>query len=134
MVDPKIWGPPTWKFLHSITLAYPNNPTTEDKYNIKKFFDCFEYVLPCETCKNNFRKHMEQMPLTDHVLSSKQTFIDWMIDLHNLVNVSTNKKVLSKQEAYMAILGEPKRDYTSLLIALCLLFVAVMAICISMKS
>ena len=36
-MDPKIWGPSTWLFLHTITLNYPNNPTQQDIDNYKKF-------------------------------------------------------------------------------------------------
>ena len=30
-MNPEIWGPPAWMFLHSISLAYPKNPTDVDK-------------------------------------------------------------------------------------------------------
>ena len=37
-MNPKIWGPHAWIFLHSITLNYPENPTPElKKNNIKDF-------------------------------------------------------------------------------------------------
>ena len=32
-MEPEIWGPHAWQFLHSITLSYPDNPTFEDKNN-----------------------------------------------------------------------------------------------------
>ena len=38
-MDPRIWGPPAWTFLHSVTLAYPDNPTETDRTNYKKFFN-----------------------------------------------------------------------------------------------
>ena len=37
-MDPEIWGPSTWIFLHTITLNYPNNPTIYDKQNYKNFY------------------------------------------------------------------------------------------------
>ena len=37
-MDPKIWGPPGWLFLHTITFNYPTNPTEEDKKYYKNFF------------------------------------------------------------------------------------------------
>ena len=35
-MDPKIWGPPGWLFLHTLTFNYPNNPTKEEKETTKK--------------------------------------------------------------------------------------------------
>ena len=37
-MDPKIWGPPGWFFIHSVTLVYPDNPTETEKNNFKRFF------------------------------------------------------------------------------------------------
>ena len=37
-MNPKIWGPGGWLFLHSITLNYPENPTENDKMYHKNFF------------------------------------------------------------------------------------------------
>ena len=37
-MDPEVWGPHGWYFLHSITLAYPDNPTDDDKTYHKNFF------------------------------------------------------------------------------------------------
>ena len=30
-MEPNIWGPGAWTFLHSITLNYPNNPNIQTK-------------------------------------------------------------------------------------------------------
>ena len=37
-MNPEVWGPPAWTFLHSITLAYPDNPSDIDKSNYENFF------------------------------------------------------------------------------------------------
>ena len=31
MSGPNVWGPYGWKFIHYVTLGYPNNPSNEDK-------------------------------------------------------------------------------------------------------
>ena len=38
-MEPEIWGPNAWTFLHTITLNYPENPSEDDKQNHKDFFD-----------------------------------------------------------------------------------------------
>ena len=44
-MDPEIWGPSAWIFLHTITLNYPNNPTIYDKQNYKNFL--LIYIIFC---------------------------------------------------------------------------------------
>ena len=90
-MKPEVWGPHAWIFLHSITLEYPNNPTNEDKLNIKNFFNSVGLVLPCQKCRLNFNSHLKKYPLTDKVLESKSSLVKWMIDIHNCVNVMNNK-------------------------------------------
>ena len=38
-MDAKVWGPHAWKFLHTITLNYPENPTDQNKADYKHFFE-----------------------------------------------------------------------------------------------
>lgn len=101
---PDIWGPTTWTLLHSITLEYPENPTDDDKDNIKNFINCFGKVLPCEKCRINFKSHIEEIPLNDTVLNSRKNFIKWMIDIHNSVNKLNGKKELTYHDALKTIL------------------------------
>ena len=52
--DPTIWGPPFWFFLHTISLKYPNHPSTVMK---KKYYDFFRNLsdfLPSHA--SNFEK------------------------------------------------------------------------------
>ncbi len=95
---PEVWGSYAWRFLHCVTIEYPTNPTRDDMENFRTFFDSLKYVLPCEKCRKNFAKHMKKYPLTDEVLSTKKNLIRWCIDLHNVVNYDTGKKMLSYSE------------------------------------
>ena len=45
-MEPEIWGPHAWQFLHSITLSYPDNPTLEDKNNHAQFREQAKWVEP----------------------------------------------------------------------------------------
>ena len=102
---PEIWGPHAWMFLHTITLEYPENPTSEDKQNILNFINSLGNVLPCEKCKNNFKKHLDKIPLNEKVLSSKQGLVKWLIDIHNCVNNIKQCKELSYEEALEELLN-----------------------------
>ena len=110
MSGPNVWGPYGWKFIHYVTLGYPNNPSNEDKLKYLNFFNALQYVLPCSICSKHFQDHIKQYPLTDDILSDKRKFINWGIFMHNLVNVSNNKKVYSMEDGYEEIIKNNKED------------------------
>ncbi len=103
-MKPEIWGPHAWIFLHSITLTYPDTPTSDDKKNMADFFSTLMKVLPCQKCQSNFGQHFAEYPLTDDILSSKAKLIKWLIDVHNAVNRMNNKEVLSHEESLRRLL------------------------------
>ena len=104
MSGPDVWGPHGWKFIHYITLGYPYNPTESEKLEYKKFFSLLGSVIPCSICGNNYIEHLKIKPLTDNVLSNKQKFIEWGIDMHNLVNMENNKQIITYEDGMKKIL------------------------------
>ncbi len=104
MSGPDVWGPHGWKFIHYITLGYPNSPTKKDKERYYNFFNSLKYVIPCSICGNHFRQNLEKYPLDDTVLSSKEKLIEWGINMHNMVNMKNGKKVYTYEEGLAEIL------------------------------
>ena len=90
-INPKLWGQSSWNFMHYITLGYPDNPNNDVKTNTYNLFTSLKYMLPCEKCKYNYNIHISKHPLTNDILSSRNLLIQWLIDIHNEVNVSLNK-------------------------------------------
>jgi len=98
-MDPEIWGPPAWKFLHLLTLNYPNSPSFEDKYKYKEFIIALQRVLPCYTCSQHFEKKIKETNFND-ILKSRESLFEWFVDVHNDVNKQNNKKQWSYMEVY----------------------------------
>ena len=98
-MKPEIWGKYGWSFLHLVTMAYPTDPTDEDKQHYYDYFHALKYVLPCNKCCYNMAGHMKKFPLTTEVLSSRKNLVKWGIDLHNVVNYYTGKEMLSYADA-----------------------------------
>lgn len=98
-IDPTIWGSCSWKFMHYITMGYPEQPSEEVKKNTYNFYISLKYLLPCEKCRSNFSYHLTKHPLTDTILSSKNNLINWLIDIHNEVNISIGKPTMTYNEA-----------------------------------
>lgn len=88
----KIWGPPGWLFLHTVTMGYPeviddSNPNhIIKKENMKLFFTSLGHTLPCELCCKSYQDFIQEIPIDDVVLSSRRSLAKWFYDIHNKVN------------------------------------------------
>jgi len=133
-MDPKYWGPSSWKFLHSIAANYPNNPSMEDKHIYKSFFISLKDILPCNRCKENYKKNLLRIDINKS-LNSKKDFIFWVIDLHNLVNEETDKKKLSYNSALEKInLGYNKNCFDVKTIIILLLILLIILLLLKKKK
>ena|ERR1700747_2827213 len=98
-MKPSKWSKFAWPFLHLLVLEYPENPTNDDKNNYRIWITYLGFVLPCNKCANNFQNNLKKLPLSDKVLSSRENLCTWMIDMHNLVNLELDKRLLTYDEA-----------------------------------
>ena len=94
-INPLLWGPHLWKFMHYLTLSYPDNPSEEEKQKYKNFFMMIGEYLPCEKCRVHYKEHKKSFPLTDEILDTRTGLIKWLFDLHNIVNQSTGKPAIT---------------------------------------
>jgi hypothetical protein len=88
----RIWGPPLWHFLHTMSFNYPVDPTSEDKKYYRNFIFSLEYVLPCKHCRMNFKTNLKQLPLTMKDMKNRETFSKYVYELHELINRMLHKK------------------------------------------
>ena len=97
-MNPKKWGRKFWFLMHTICLDYPDHPSQEDKEHYRTFYEYLKYVLSCETCSNNYKNHLLELPLSDDVMSSRKNLFLWSVNMHNKVNRATGKKELSASD------------------------------------
>ena len=95
-IDPNLWGSSLWNFLHYLSLAYPENPTTDEQEILYNFLSSMQKIIPCEKCRKNFLKHLDAMEV--EVLTSRTNFVRWLFIVHNLVNKDTGKPNFSYDE------------------------------------
>ena len=107
----KIWGPPAWDFLHSVTFGYPLEPTNEQKKWYRDFFVKVGDILPCKYCRDSYKMFIKtgESKLTDESMNNRKTFTKWFYLLHNRVNEKlgvdygvTYEDVVNKYESYRA--------------------------------
>ncbi|CAJ1393315.1 unnamed protein product [Effrenium voratum] len=102
----EVWGPPTWFFLHSVTLALPEKVPQEQQAQIKNLVLSLQEVLPCPLCAEHWRKNMDEDPIEPH-LGSREALVDWLIGMHNKVNKRKDKPVMTRDQ----VLGEFQLAY-----------------------
>lgn len=99
-MKPSSWGKYLWTSIHFIALGYPDNPTEEDVINYKYFFINLWKVIPCYKCSLNYKKHLQELPITNDTLKNRHNLFKWTVDLHNIVNRDLNKSLMNLDEAY----------------------------------
>lgn len=94
------WGKHLWYSIHFIAIAYPQNPTDEEKQAYRDFYEKLYLVIPCKRCSMNYLRHLEELPI-DGFLQNNKTLFDWTVKIHNIVNVETGKPQWSTEDAYL---------------------------------
>ena len=79
------WGPSGWKFLHTLTFIYPENPSATDKTYMRNFMHDLPAILPCKYCRASFAKYAKSLPI-EPFLANRATLIEWLYKMHNKVN------------------------------------------------
>ena len=90
----RVFGPPLWVALHSITFGYPARPTPRKKLQYLAFFKALGSVLPCKFCRASYGKFISRKgraPLKYATMRDRDSLARWLYALHNLVNERLGK-------------------------------------------
>jgi hypothetical protein len=98
-LDPKVWGPHYWFFLHTISMSYPHRPNTVTKKKYYEFIHNIPMFIPIETIATYFSELLDQYPVSPY-LDSRDSFIRWMHFIHNKINQRLEKPKISLSKFY----------------------------------
>ncbi len=115
------WGPSGWNFLHAVAFTYSTNPTQKEKKEIIDFLFSFANVIPCLRCRYDFKQLLHEYlfdGINSKYLNSKVSLSNFIIDLHNQVNIKLNKKELSYKQVYKLYYNPNKSGLNYVLIVL----------------
>lgn len=84
-LDPTVWGPHYWFFLHTIALCYPLYPNDVTKKKYYEFIQNLPLMIPVEKIGNNFSILLDKFPVTPY-LDSRESLQKWIHFIHNKVN------------------------------------------------
>jgi len=88
----KLWGPLGWMTLHSVSLIYPENPSSAEKQIASRFLDLFADTISCNQCKMHFKTiRLLYVSLNPGYLNSRQEFALFGFRAHNTVNKRIDK-------------------------------------------
>ena len=90
MIDPEIWVPYYWGFLHTIAFCYPNYPTTITKKKYYEFIHNLPLFIPTDSISKHFSKLLDKYPVTPY-LDNKTSFLRWTHFIHNKINKKIDK-------------------------------------------
>ncbi|XP_050920024.1 FAD-linked sulfhydryl oxidase ERV1 [Lathyrus oleraceus] len=83
-------GRATWTFLHTLAAQYPDNPTRQQKKDVKELVQILSRMYPCSECANHFKEVLRSNPVQS---GSHAEFSQWLCHVHNVVNRSIGKPV-----------------------------------------
>ena len=98
-LDPKVWGPHYWFFLHTVAMCYPHRPNTITKKKYYEFVHNIPMFIPVETMATYFSQLLDQYPVSPY-LDSRDAFIRWMHFIDNKINQRLEKQNISLSKFY----------------------------------
>ncbi|XP_041013788.1 FAD-linked sulfhydryl oxidase ERV1 [Juglans microcarpa x Juglans regia] len=81
-------GRATWTFLHTLAAQYPDNPTRQQKKDVKELIAILSRMYPCKECADHFKEILRANPVQ---AGSHSEFSQWLCHAHNVVNRSLGK-------------------------------------------
>jgi len=92
-MNTKVWGPPTWFFLHSMAMSYPKKININNKRHVvlkEKMYNLLSslgYILPCPICGESYNYYITQSDYQIwNYLDSRKNLTYFIYKIHNLVN------------------------------------------------
>lgn len=83
-------GRSTWTFLHTLAAQYPDNPTRQQKKDVKELVQILSRMYPCKECADHFKEVLRSNPVQ---AGSHAEFSQWLCHVHNVVNRSISKPI-----------------------------------------
>jgi len=106
-LDPKIWGPHYWFFLHTVAMTYPHHPNAVTKKKYYEFIQNFPLFVPVEEISKELEKMIDLYPITPY-LDNRDSFVRWTHFIHNKINEKLEKPQISLNDFFVQYYNEYK--------------------------
>ena len=112
-LDPKIWGPHYWFFLHTVAMTYPHHPNTITKKKYYEFIQNLPLFIPVEQISKEFEQMIDLYPITPY-LDNRDSFIRWTHFIHNKINEKLEKPIISLNDFFIQYYNQYKSQNVKL--------------------
>jgi len=99
-LDPKIWGPHYWFFLHTLAMTYPHHPNAVTKKKYYEFIQNIPLFIPVEQISKEFEQLIDKYPITPY-LDNRDSFVRWMHFIHNKINEKLEKPQITLNDFFI---------------------------------
>jgi hypothetical protein len=99
-LDPKIWGPHYWFFLHTLAMTYPHYPNAVTKKKYYEFIQNLPLFIPVEKISKELEQLIDKYPITPY-LDNRDSFVRWMHFIHNKINEKLEKPQISLNDFFV---------------------------------
>lgn len=106
-LDPTVWGPHYWFFIHTVAMTYPIRPNAITKKKYYEFIQNLPLFIPVENMSGEFSKLLDKYPVTPY-LDNRESLIRWTHFIHNKINQKLEKPQISLNEFYVKYYEEYK--------------------------
>lgn len=106
-LDPAVWGPHYWFFLHTIAMTYPHHPNAVTKKKFYEFIQNLPIFIPVEEISKEFSRLIEKYPITPY-LDNRDSLVRWTHFIHNKINQKLEKPEISLQDFFIKYYNEYK--------------------------
>jgi hypothetical protein len=90
-------GPLLWKIMHLRAHSFSETPTEKEKTECRNFYANISFAIECDSCKEHYLVMFYTEVPFDNRSGSKLR--NWVVDIHNRVNVRLGKRVVSYEES-----------------------------------
>jgi hypothetical protein len=110
--DPNTWGPHYWFTLMTVAMTYPDTPNDVTRRKYYDFIQNLPLFIPNAEISGKFSHMLDKYPITPY-LNCRESFLRWVVFVHNRVNYSLGKEEITFEAAMETYLAEyrPKPVY-----------------------
>lgn len=106
-LDPKIWGPHYWFFLHTVAMTYPHHPNAVTKKKYYEFIQNLPLFVPVEEVSKELEQLIDKYPITPY-LDNRESFVKWTHFIHNKINEKLEKPQITLNDFYILYYNQYK--------------------------
>jgi hypothetical protein len=113
-LDPKIWGPHYWFFLHTVAMTYPHHPNAVTKKKYYEFIQNLPLFVPVEEISTELEKIINSYPIAPY-LDNRDSFVRWTHFIHNKINEKLEKPTITLNDFFVEYYNKYKSQNDKLI-------------------